>query len=63
MAAIWNRVVMDGQAFPQDEPVADDEAGEFFGSFDHCGVAVADDRTGRYAHGAYPSRARAQDEE
>ena len=44
MAAIWNRVVMDGQAFPQDEPVADDEAGEFFESFDHCGVAVADDR-------------------
>ena len=44
MAAIWNRVVVDGQAFPQDEPVADDEAGEFFGSFDHCGVAFADDR-------------------
>lgn len=44
MTAIWNRVVMDGQAFPQDEPVADDEASDFFGSFDYCGVAVHDGR-------------------
>lgn len=44
MAAIWNRVVMDGMAFPQEEPVTDDEAEEFFGSFDHCGVAVAGER-------------------
>lgn len=44
MTAIWNRVVMDGQAFPQDEPVADDEAAEFFGSFAYCGVAECDGR-------------------
>ncbi len=43
MTAIWNRVVMDGQAFPQDEPVSDDEAKEFFGSFEHCGVAETPD--------------------
>lgn len=44
MTAIWNRVVADGRAFPQTDPVADGEAEEFFGSFDHCGVAVADGR-------------------
>lgn len=41
MAAVWNRVVSDGQAFPQEEPVSDAE--EFFGSFPYCGVAVYDD--------------------
>ncbi len=44
MTAIWNRVVEDGQAFPQTESVSDGEAEEYFGSFSHCGVAEYDGR-------------------
>ncbi len=42
MARIWNRVVTDGQAFPQTETVSDDDAEEYFGSFTYCGVADID---------------------
>lgn len=42
MTAAWNQVVEDGRAFPQTEPVAPDEAAEYFGSFSACSVAELD---------------------
>lgn len=42
MTAIWNQVVRDGEAFPQEDEVHAEEAAGFFGSFPHCGVAVHD---------------------
>ena len=44
MRAIWNFVVEGGMAFPQEEPLTEDEAVGFFGSQSHCGVAVLDGR-------------------
>ncbi len=43
---IWNRVVEDGVAFPQEEGLAPAEADAFFSAQTHTGVAV-DDETGR----------------
>ena len=40
MAAIWNEVVEEGVAFPQEEPLSDKEAHAFFSAQTHCGVAV-----------------------
>lgn len=40
MARIWNEVVAAGDAFPQDAPLAADEAVAFFAAQTHCGVAV-----------------------
>jgi len=40
MARIWNRVVEDGEAFPQEDTLSEDEARGFFGSQTHCGVAI-----------------------
>ena len=40
MTEIWNSVVEDGVAFPQDEPLGGGEAAEFFSLQTHCGVAV-----------------------
>ena len=37
---IWNRVVVDGVAFPQEKPFDDSEAHAFFSSQDHTGLAV-----------------------
>lgn len=45
MAKIWNSVVEDGMAFPQEKTLSDGEAAEFFASQTHCGVA-ADETTG-----------------
>lgn len=45
-AAIWNRVVEDGAAFPQTEPLDEQGAAEFFSSQSFTGVA-ADAETGR----------------
>lgn len=43
MTAIWNEVVRDGRAFPQIEPLADqDEAAAFFASQTRAAVAVED---------------------
>jgi len=42
---IWNRVVADGVAFPQEEGLAPEEADAFFAGQTHTGVAV--DETGR----------------
>lgn len=44
MRAIWNFVVEGGMAFPQEEPLIEDEVVGFFGSQSHCGVAVLDGR-------------------
>ncbi len=42
MTAIWNAVVEDGMAFPQEENLTLDGAREFFGFQSHCGVAEYD---------------------
>ena len=36
---IWNQVVEDGVAFPQDEPLSPEEAEEFFAGQSYVGVA------------------------
>ncbi len=38
MAEIWNEVVAEGVAFPQESPLADDAA-DFFAQQSYCGVA------------------------
>lgn len=43
MTAIWNEVVEEGKAFPQEEPLSLKEAEAFFASQSFCGVADADD--------------------
>ena len=45
MTAIWNEVVEEGIAFPQEEPLDDTSAKEFFASQSYCSVAVDDDGT------------------
>ena len=42
MAAVWNEVVEDGIAFPQEEILDDKAAAAFFAQQTHCGVAVED---------------------
>ena len=42
MTAIWNRVVEDGIAFPQTEPLSLPEAEAFFAEQTTCGVAEED---------------------
>ncbi|MDO4268825.1 MAG: GNAT family N-acetyltransferase [Eubacteriales bacterium] len=39
MTVIWNQVVEEGRAFPQEEILEGKAAEEFFGSQSHCGVA------------------------
>ena len=39
MIAIWNEVVEDGIAFPQEELLTEKTGAEFFGSQTYCGVA------------------------
>lgn len=39
MIEIWNEVVEDGIAFPQDEPLTIESGKEFFSSQTYCGVA------------------------
>ncbi len=46
MMAIWNEVVTDGVAFPQEECLDRETAGQFFGEQSYCGVAV-DEQSGR----------------
>ena len=45
MTAIWNEVVEEGIAFPQEEPLDDTSAKEFFASQSYCSVAVDEDDT------------------
>lgn len=40
MTAIWNQIVEEGTAFPQEEPLTPDGAKEFFASQTFTGVAV-----------------------
>lgn len=44
IASAWNRVVEDGMAFPQTEPVPPGEEAAYFGSFTACSVAEIDGR-------------------
>ena len=44
MAAIWNEVVEDGIAFPQEDTLDQASAEKFFAEQTHCGVAVEDRR-------------------
>lgn len=39
MTAIWNEVVREGQAFPQEKEETESSAAAFFASQSHCGVA------------------------
>ncbi len=39
MTKIWNGIVEEGIAFPQEEPLNDETADGFFGSQTYCGVA------------------------
>lgn len=43
MVRIWNQVVEDGVAFPQEELLTPDTGKAFFASQDYCGVAVDED--------------------
>ena len=40
MIEIWNEVVEEGVAFPQEDLLTDETGEAFFGSQTHCGVAV-----------------------
>ena len=42
MVQIWNEVVKDGIAFPQEEPLDLETRATFFSEQTHCGVAVED---------------------
>ena len=44
MITIWNEVVEEGIAFPQEELLNEKTGAEFFASQSYCGVAVEDDR-------------------
>lgn len=44
MAEVWNEVVRDGIAFPQEDELDEASGAEFFGFQTHCGVAVEDGR-------------------
>ena len=44
MADVWNEVVEDGIAFPQEEPLDEQAAATFFASQTYCGVAIEDGR-------------------
>lgn len=43
MIKIWNEVVEDGIAFPQEETLNDESGKDFFASQSYCGVAVDTD--------------------
>lgn len=43
MIEIWNEVVEDGIAFPQEDLLDPESGEEFFSGQSHCGVAVDDD--------------------
>ena len=43
MTKIWNEVVRDGEAFPQTEPLSEQEAEQFFSAQTYCAVAHDDE--------------------
>ena len=44
MLDIWNEVVEEGVAFPQEEPLDGESGRNFFAAQSHCGVAVEEGR-------------------
>ena len=44
MIAVWNEVVEDGIAFPQEDLLDEQSGAAFFAAQSHCGVAEADGR-------------------
>ena len=42
MVRIWNQVVEDGEAFPQEEFLTPESGAAFFAAQTHCGVALRD---------------------
>ena len=49
MISVWNEVVREGDAFPQEEPLDEQSGAEFFALQSRCGVAEADgDIVGMY---------------
>ena len=48
MIRIWNGIVEEGIAFPQEELLTAESGREFFASQSHCGVAVDDKVAGLY---------------
>ena len=44
MVKIWNEVVEEGIAFPQEELLNDNTGADFFASQSYCGVAESEDR-------------------
>lgn len=51
MISIWNEVVNDGIAFPQDEPLTLKTGKEFFSSQTYCGIAECEEN--REIYGLY----------
>lgn len=43
MVALWNEIVAEGRAFPQEKTLELDEGREFFASQNHCGVGLLND--------------------
>ena len=48
MKDIWNEVVDEGVAFPQEDELTDGSAREFFAQQTYCGVAVDEDGKVKY---------------
>ena len=44
MTSIWNEIVEEGIAFPQEEPLDEKSGEEFFASQSYCGVAEDEGR-------------------
>ena len=44
MITIWNEIVEEGIAFPQEEQLTEETGAEFFSSQTFCGVAVEDNK-------------------
>ncbi len=45
MIRLWNEIVEDGNAFPQEESLTEEAGRAFFASQSYCGVAVREDGT------------------
>jgi L-amino acid N-acyltransferase YncA len=43
MIAVWNEVVLEGNAFPQEEPLTEESGLAYFASQSYCAVAQAED--------------------
>ncbi len=43
MRALWNQIVEEGNAFPQEEPLDEESGAAFFAGQTYCGVAVTEE--------------------